>query len=218
MTADQSNAAIMDNDGGAVVTLLKSPKAIEAEHVEEMKPWVQARYGTYHHRPRTAHRYPANTRFGDRTDRLSVTAWCGQLLNHPIVHDEDPVDHICGTCEGRFLGWQREQRMIFRPEDGWALPRMCPFTEPGRGETCPVCGGQGRNRWYGASATDHEAGPGLAAWAPCPHHGWTRLTTMHGTVICTGHGDCGYELETRASGLDIVPPEGPHGGSTGGAS
>lgn len=113
-------------------------------HVRELAPfvWNPRGSGFYVHRPRSAtihddrHNFRnCRPRYGslDRSARLTVHAWCGQMIHVPAVSDfMPPGREICATCEGRATanghapidGGPVDPRLAFHPRkfQEWDAP------------------------------------------------------------------------------------------------
>jgi hypothetical protein len=156
----------------------------------------QARYC---HRPRSATRHTGQ-------DRISVHAWCGQLLVHAAgFHYLPPVDMpVCGTCEGRAVGagWPTSEEIITaRPVEPWPAQRFTPrpcFDPP---RWCPVGEGQvGRRNGE--------------AWLVDPDDERRGVCLMcHAEVQLRWRGDTlnGWWGPQRHEPLEMIPPCRLHG-------
>lgn len=82
--------------------------------VLRLLPFAWKGPGRYVHRPRSATLHDGGT-------RLSVHAWCGQLMHRPTVLAEVPEGaEVCATCEGRAAGAGQidsgfDDPIVFRP-------------------------------------------------------------------------------------------------------
>lgn len=117
----------------------------EPLHVRELAPfvWSPKAVAPYVHRPRSAqihddaYNFRNIRRRGDKewtSDRLTVHAWCGQVIYHPRTSDAvPPGQSVCATCEGRATanghlpvdGAPADPRLSFRPRrcQDWKAPR-----------------------------------------------------------------------------------------------
>ncbi|MFJ7417944.1 hypothetical protein ACIQXD_04945 [Streptomyces uncialis] len=153
--------------------------------------FVRTRGMSRWHRPRSGIAYT--------TGRIVYGLWCGASVGSSeragqyLAMDSLPPDEpVCATCDGRAVGAGQEQQpadrqLVFGPRS-LARPARCPasrtglFTEMpgGRVGRCLAClelhplramGGPYNPRY---AITQHP--PGASLVAPCPFHGWRRLT------------------------------------------
>lgn len=136
------------------------------------------------------HRARSGTAFPD--GRVAYSYWCGSGTPAGMGRDEVPADDLlCATCEGRWEA-QRDNRLVFTPRKALP-PNRCPASRrawfprgAARPFPCPACEAEVKVtcRWHsGPSIQVHATGPNLVA--PCPHHGWNRLTMdRQERVVC----------------------------------
>lgn len=172
-----------------------------------------SRRARYCHRPRSGHRHPDG--------RVSLHAWCGQLLYNPLPIDRpDVVTPLCGTCEGRAVGahWPAATDITsgaitfpvlpqrFTPRPYFDPPSRCPgsmseFYLPTptnwRRGTCMVCGADVKLRassrgWWAAQDFGPERHAPVHMINPCRHHAWRHLTWIDHDRYLVG---CRCQLE-----------------------
>lgn len=156
--------------------------------------YVTSRNATRWHRARSAKQFDDG--------RVAYSYWCGAGTPSGLGEDEVPkTDLLCATCDGRFRA-QRSRRLVFTPRNSLP-PKTCPasrralFPSVGRNPfPCLVCGasvkvtcGWSRGPWVQV----HQVGPSLIA--PCPHHGWNRLTLDRSEQVV-----CGCTLRPKEGG------------------
>lgn len=144
--------------------------------------------GLYWHRPRSAQVYDG---------RLCVTLWCGQTRPRVEAHhltDKAPDDLLCGTCEGRWLGWKAvRDDLVFRPRSVFDLPSYCPTLVASDARTCWLCGNKPSYR-RGSCYYDevrHRLGDGSRMPTPCNAHGWQQIGQERDkprALVCRGWG------------------------------
>lgn len=133
------------------------------------------RTARYWHQPRSAAMYGA---------RLTVTYWCGahNMDARPEHFASDPPEaDRCGTCEGRRLGYERADGLIFTPRDHFADPTWCPGGTD-LGGHCVSCHRVKRVRFscrgYGGPDECRHHPEGGMRFEPCPNHGWSWVARI----------------------------------------
>lgn len=156
-------------------------------HVLALPPWVPPARdaAAYWHQPRSA--------FLRSDGRISILFWCGQCryetLETLAATDQPPPELRCGTCVGRRAGYDRADGLIFRPHDHWALPKVCPSTDPDPDDLrlCAACGRRTNcaRGWNAYGLARHAPDPALAdRHSPCPRHGWREMRWRDGVLAC----------------------------------
>ena len=161
---------------------------------------------SYWHIPRSARRLPD---IMGGPSRVHADFWCGQgrSIRDSDLEGEAPGP-VCATCMGRAIGSGQfdnplPEDLIFTPR--WFLPpEQCPsryayvqVTDRRNRVRCLVChaverwaGGYWGNSYTRPYIAKHDwDGPSSVSIRPCDFHGWSRLGTENGAVVCTGCGD-----------------------------
>jgi len=98
------------------------------EAIAEGPAYGRTRAATRWHRIRSGY----HALYANAPDELVTRYdfWCGQLAGRaPLLTDEPPADEPrCGTCEGRYAGWTRQQNWLFTPRD-LTPPKLCPGSQ-----------------------------------------------------------------------------------------
>lgn len=145
--------------------------------------------GSRWHRVHSAATYRA----GSETSHTAYHAWCGQALysTHCRAVDEpDDGAPVCGTCEGRVLGFDPQRPdLLFTPET-LAPPRFCPnrtlFVDAGsnvgRCLACSQLAPVKVHGWNGYPKLQQHVALDLVPG--CPFHAWRYLVATGETAAC----------------------------------
>lgn len=163
--------------------------AIRQQALTEGPAYARSGAGSRWHRVRSATRNIVEGVPGT----IAYHAWCGQLLYSGRSRALDAPDDgapVCGTCEGRALGYDPARpELLFTPET-LIPPRWCParrlYEDVGINVgRCLACGQLVPVKVYGWNGRpklqQHEP---LELVPGCPFHAWRYLVAAGETAVC----------------------------------
>ena len=186
------------------VALVNDQMPVGAVRLDELPRFIRPKGrqngqpSRYWHVPRSAYRH--TPLWSDRP-HIFVSLFCGQsrwfdLAELPLlVTDRQPVEDLCGTCDGRAAGVDPADTLRrFQPRDLLADPPYCPCKHPKLDDyrVCALClapvrAASGWNAW---GLANHRPGEGLARFEPCEFHGWRDVSCSISADRTSGHAFC----------------------------
>lgn len=163
--------------------------AVRQEALTEGPAYARSRGGSRWHRVRSAARFHIDGQDG----HTSYHGWCGQSLSSSHARAVDVPDDgapVCGTCEGRALGYDPERPGLLFTPDTLTPPRFCPsrtlFVDAGSNVgRCLVCQQLAPVKvhgWNGYPKLQQHVALDLVPG--CPFHAWRYLVAAGESAVC----------------------------------